>query len=200
MTEHEKMLVGAPHQPYDAALATMRQRCRDILWRYNTQTPPHDTAARAALLTELLGELPEGIHISAPFYCDYGRHIHIGKHFYSNVGCTILDGAPVHIGDNVLFAPHVGLYTVNHPRHPDLRRAAWEQALPITIGDDVWLCSGVIVLPGVTIDAGSVIGAGSVVAKDIPAGVIAVGNPCRVLRAINDADREQYAAWGIRAN
>lgn len=172
----------------------MRQRCRDILWRYNTQIPPHDTAARAALLTELLGELPEGIHISAPFYCDYGRHIHVGKHFYSNIGCTILDGAPVHIGDNVLFAPHVGLYTVNHPLHPDLRRAAWEQALPITIGDDVWLCSGVIVLPGVTI------GADSVVAKDIPAGVIAVGNPCRVLRAISDADREQYAAWGIRAD
>nr|WP_298642092.1 maltose acetyltransferase domain-containing protein [uncultured Cardiobacterium sp.] len=126
MTEYEKMLAGAPHQPYDAVLVATRHRCRSLLWRYNTQIPPHDDAARAALLTELLGALPEGIHISAPFYCDYGRHIHAGKRFYT-------------------------------------------------------------------------IGAGSVVSKDIPAGVIAVGNPCRVLRAISDADREQYAARGIRA-
>ena len=111
MSELEKMLAGAPHQPYDAALTAMRQRCRDILWRYNTQTPPHDTAARTALLTELLGELPEGIYISAPFYCDYGRHIHVGKNFYSNVGCTILDGAPVHIGDNTSSLPRTSAST-----------------------------------------------------------------------------------------
>ena len=130
MSEHEKMLAGAPHQPYDAALAAMRQRCRDILWRYNTQTPPHDTAARAALLTELLGELPEGIHITPPFHCDYGHGIRFGRHFYANSGCTILDGGAVHIGDHVLFAPNVALYTVGHPLHPALRRTASPSVIP----------------------------------------------------------------------
>ena len=134
MSELEKMLAGAPHQPYDAALAAMRQRCRDILWRYNTQTPPHDTAARAALLTELLGELPEGIYISAPFYCDYGRHIHVGKHFYSNVGCTILDCSLVEIGDSVRCAPQAGWDPVNHPLHRGLRPVGWDQAQPSSFG------------------------------------------------------------------
>ena len=195
----EAMRSGAPHQPYDPDLKARRVRCRALLWRYNTQIPPGDSAAQQALLAELFGELPEGIHITPPFHCDYGRGIRFGRHFYANSGCTILDGGAVHIGDHVLFAPNVALYTVGHPLHPALRRAGWEQTAPITIEDDVWLGGGVIVLPGVTIGAGSIIGAGSVVTKNIPPHSLAVGNPCRVLRAITDADREQYAAWNIRA-
>ena len=193
----EAMRSGAPHQPYDPDLKARRVRCRALLWRYNTQIPPGDSAAQQALLAELFGELPEGTHITPPFHCDYGSGIRFGRNFYANSGCTILDGGAVHIGDHVLFAPNVALYTVGHPLHPALRRAGWEQTAPITIEDDVWLGGGVIVLPGVSIGDNSVIGAGSVVTKNIPANSLAVGNPCRVLRQISDADRDQYAAWGI---
>ena len=132
----EAMRSGAPHQPYDPDLKARRARCRALLWRYNTQIPPGDSAAQQALLAELFGELPEGIHITPPFHCDYGRGIRFGRHFYANSGCTILDGGAVHIGDHVLFAPNVALYTVGHPLHPALRRVGWEQTAPITIEDD----------------------------------------------------------------
>jgi len=126
----EAMRSGAPHQPYDPDLKARRARCRELLWRYNTQIPPGDSAAQQALLAELFGELPEGIHITPPFHCDYGRGIRFGRHFYANSGCTILDGGAVHIGDHVLFAPNVALYTVGHPLHPALRRTASPSATP----------------------------------------------------------------------
>lgn len=195
----EAMRSGAPHQPYDPDLKARRDRCRRLLWRYNTQISPDDRTAQQALLTELLGALPDGIHITPPFHCDYGQGIRFGRNFYANSGCTILDGGAVTIGDNVLFAPNVALYTVNHPLDATLRSETWEHTAPITIGNNVWLGGNVVVLPGVSIGDNCVIGAGSVVTKDIPANSLAVGNPCRVLRAIIDADREQYAAWNIRA-
>ena len=193
----DAMRSGAPHLPYAPDLKARRDRCRRLLWRYNTQIPPDNTAAQQALLAELLGALPDGIHITPPFHCDYGQGIRFGRNFYANSGCTILDGGAVTIGDNVLLAPNVALYTVNHPLHPALRNATWEQTAPITIGDNVWLGGNSVVLPGVSIGDNSVIGAGSVVVKNIPANSLAVGNPCRVLRQISDADRDQYAAWGI---
>ena len=152
-----------------------------------------------ALLTDLLGALPDGIHITPPSHCDYGEGIRFGRNFYANSGCTILDGGAVTIGDNVLLAPNVALYTVNHPLYPILRNQTWEHTAPITIGNNVWLGGNTVVLPGVSIGDNSVIGAGSVVVKNIPANSLAVGNPCRVLRQISDADRDQYAAWGIHA-
>ena len=196
-TAWEAMRSGAPHLPYDPDLKARRDRCRRLLWRYNTQISPDDRTAQQALLTELLGALPDGIHITPPFHCDYGEGIRFGRNFYANSGCTILDGGAVTIGDNVLLAPNVALYTVNHPLHPALRNATWEHTAPITIGNNVWLGGNSVVLPGVSIGDNSVIGAGSVVVKSIPANSLAVGNPCRVLRQISDADRDQYAAWGI---
>ena len=123
-----------------------------------------------------------------PFYCDYGSHVEVGENFFANYNCTILDVAPVKIGDNVLFGPNVSLYTAGHPLHPVSRNSAYEYGISITIGDNVWLGGNVVVTPGVHIGNNVVIGAGSVVTKDIPAGYLAVGVPCRPLRPITEAD------------
>ncbi|WP_409440492.1 sugar O-acetyltransferase [Pseudomonas sp.] len=137
----------------------------------------------------LLGKTGEHVLIEALFHCDYGYNIELGENFYSNVNLVILDCAKVSIGRNVFIAPNVGLYTAGHPLDAERRNQGLEYAHPITIGDNVWIGGGVTVLPGVTIGEGAVIGAGSVVTKDIPAHVVAVGNPCRVLRTIDNADR-----------
>nr|WP_312799862.1 sugar O-acetyltransferase [Pseudomonas sp.] len=136
-----------------------------------------------------MGKTGEHVLIEALFHCDYGYNIELGENFYSNVNLVILDCAKVSIGRNVFIAPNVGLYTAGHPLDAERRNQGLEYAHPITIGDNVWIGGGVTVLPGVTIGEGAVIGAGSVVTKDIPAHVVAVGNPCRVLRTIDNADR-----------
>ena len=146
---------------------------------------------RAALLRELLHA--DGVFTIEPdFWCDYGYNIHLGRNFYANHGLVILDAAPVEIGDDVMIAPQCGLYTAGHPLDAETRSRGLEYAYPIRIGDGVWLGGGVKVMPGVTIGAGSVIAGGSVVTRDIPAGVLAGGVPCRVLREITPADREKY--------
>lgn len=132
------------------------------------------------------------IYFEPPFYCEYGKHISVGENFYANIGCTILDVGKVTIGDNVMFGPHVCIYTAGHPIHPESRNSGYEYGIPVNIGNNVWIGGSTAVLPGVTIGDNAVIGAGSVVTKDIPANVIAVGNPCRVLREITDADRQYY--------
>lgn len=130
--------------------------------------------------------------INAPFWCDFGYNIEVGENFYANYGCVILDGAKVTFGDNVFVAPNCGFHTAGHPLDVEQRNQGLEYAYPITIGDNVWIGAGVTVLPGVTIGNNAVIGAGSVVNRDIPDGVVAAGNPCRVIRRITDEDREKY--------
>lgn len=184
MTEREKMAAGDPYRPdADPTLCADRVRCKDLCLEFN-QTRFSDAAARDALLRKILGTVRGSCTVTAPFWCDYGYNIELGDGFYANHNCVILDGAKVTIGKNVLLAPNCCLTTAGHAMDPAQRRDGVETAKPITIGDNVWLGAGALVLPGVTIGENSVIGAGSVVNRDIPAGVVAAGSPCRVLRRL----------------
>lgn len=193
MTEKEKMLAGALYNANDAELVAARVHTRGILLRLNA-CPPNDETRRRALTAELLGGGSVGgstgsdAFLQAPFFCDYGTHITLGKGFYCNFNCVILDVAPVRIGDNVLFGPAVQVYTATHPLNADARRKGLESGSPVTIGDDVWVGGGAILCPGVTIGDRSVIGAGSVVTKDIPEDSLAAGNPCRVIRSLKPSE------------
>lgn len=183
MTERELMLAGELYFAGDAELVEMRRRARHLTRRFNA-TGEDESEERRNLLRELFGNIGDGCEIEPPFRCDYGAFIFAGERFYANFGCVILDCAPVRIGDGVLLGPNVQIYTAYHPIDADIRRAGRELASPVSIGDNVWIGGGAIILPGVSIGENSVIGAGSVVTKSIPTGVVAAGNPCRVLRDI----------------
>ncbi|NCB94646.1 MAG: sugar O-acetyltransferase [Clostridia bacterium] len=170
---------------YDKDLIKERERCKDICFEYNN-TKPSELDSKIPLLKSLLGKTNGDFYIQAPFWCDYGYNIELGKNFYANHNLMILDGAKVKFGDNVFIAPDCGFHTAGHPIDAERRNQGLEYAYPITVGNDVWIGAGVQVLPGVIIGNNVVIGAGSVVTKDIPDNVVAVGNPCRVLRAIAD--------------
>ena len=182
-TEKERMLRGEPYLANDPALLLERKQCRLVCERFNA-TSFGDTAARRTVLTDLLGELGEGADIMAPFECDYGYHIRVGTRTFINYGAVVLDGAAVTIGDDVQIGPRVQLLTALHPLDSDERRRGTETAAPVTIGDGAWLATGVIVCPGVSIGADVVVGTGSVVTRDLPAGHLCFGNPCRVVREI----------------
>lgn len=183
MTEWEKMLAGQPYRSADAALLAARHQARRVLAQYQA-TDPADREKRYAILETLLGKVGKAIEIEPPFSCDYGSNIYLGENFYANFNCVILDPAEVRLGDNVFLGPGVHIYTASHPLEPKERNSGYETALPVTIGDNVWLGGGAIILPGVTIGANTTIGAGSVVTKDIPANVVAAGVPCRVIRKL----------------
>lgn len=182
-TEWQKMLAGEPYRSFDPPLLEARRKAREICGKYNL-TGPRDPEARAAILRDFLGTAGKNVWIEPPFQCDYGCHIHIGDGTYFNYNVVILDCAEVRIGAAVKFGPGVQLFTAKHPIDPVERRNGIESADPITIGDNVWIGGGAIICPGVTIGDNSVIGAGSVVTRSIPANVVAVGNPCRVLRSV----------------
>ena len=182
-SEKDRMLRGDPYLANDPALLEERKQCRLVCERFNA-TSVADAAARRAILTELLGELGDDAEVMAPFECDYGYHITVGARTFINYGAVVLDGARVAIGEDAQIGPGVQLLTALHPLDPVERRRGTETAKPITIGDGAWLASGVIVLPGVSIGADTVIGAGSVVTRDMPAGHLCYGNPCRVVREI----------------
>ena len=184
MTVRDAMLAGEPYRADDPELVAARRRARGLLARFNAVDPLADDEAdrRAELLRELFGAVGPGVDVTPPFFCDYGTQIRVGERFYANAGCVILDCAAVSIGDRVLLGPGVQIYAATHPLDPAERAAGWESAKPVTIGDDVWVGGGAILLPGVTVGAGSVIGAGSVVTRDVPPGTVAAGNPCRALR------------------
>lgn len=184
-TEKQKMLAGELYDPLDPILCAERRRARDLCQALNATADAED-AKRAGLLRDLFAQETD-VWIQPPFYCDYGTNIRLGKKVFFNFNCVVLDVMEVVIGDNVLFAPAVQIYTATHPLGAAQRRTWLEFAKPIEIGSDVWVGGGAIICPGVKIGGGSVIGAGSVVTKDIPAGVIAAGNPCRVLRAAPEA-------------
>ncbi|MBD1914255.1 MULTISPECIES: sugar O-acetyltransferase [unclassified Leptolyngbya] len=182
-TEKEKMLAGELYLASDPELVTERTHARRLMYEYNLSSPD-DGEGRSSLLQQLLGHCGNNVWIEPPFYCDYGINIHFEDGVYLNFNCVLLDCAPIHIGANTLIAPAVQIYTAYHPTDPATRTTGLELAAPITIGKNVWIGGGAIICPGVTIGDNTTIGAGSVVAKSIPSGVIAVGNPCRVVREI----------------
>ncbi len=179
---------------YIADLTVMEEmrKCRKLLHELNTaDCSDFETIGR--IVQELLGK-SDGAFINPPFHCDYGTHIEVGKNFFANYNCTILDVGKVIIGDNCQMAPNVQIYTAGHPVHPASRNTAYEYGIDVVIGDNVWLGGGCIINPGVHIGDNAVIGAGAVVTKDIPAWSIAVGSPARVIRTITEADRRTYFA------
>ena len=191
MTEKEKMLSGKPYKGFNEELVKERQYAKEVLYDFNLLRPS-EIEKRNELIKKLVGTVGKEFYIEPPFRCDYGYNVSIGGYFYCNYNCTILDCAQVTIGNDVLFGPNVSLFTAGHPIHPEPRNEGIEYAFPITIGNNVWIGGGVIVNPGITIGDNVVIGSGSVVTKDIPSNVIAVGNPCKVLKEITDEDRNKY--------
>ena len=183
-SEKEKMLAGELYDPFDPELAQARERARDLFQTLNL-TRENEQEARRRILIELFGKGGESVWMQPPFFCDYGSNIHLGERVYFNFNCVVLDVCLVKIGDYTLFGPSVQIYTAAHPLNADLRRKQ-EFGKPIEIGSNVWIGGGAIICPGVKIGSKTVIGAGSVVTRDIPDGVLAAGNPCRVLREITE--------------
>lgn len=186
-SEKDKMLTGELYDPLDPQLFAERRRARLLLQQFN-DSRDDQTEARARLLQELIPAIGEGVWIEPPFFCDYGENITLGNKVFFNFNCVILDVAPVSIGSGVLFGPAVQIYPATHPLSAAKRRAGLELGFSIKIGDHAWLGGGTIVCPGVRIGARTVIGAGSVVTKDIPEDVVAAGNPCRIIRKIEEQD------------
>ena len=167
-----------------------QKKARVLTQKLNT-VDRSDFSAIAEIVKDLFGK-SENAFVNPPFYCDYGSHIEVGKNFFANYNCTILDVAKVIIGDNCQFAPNVSIYTAGHPVHPETRNSGYEYGIKVTIGDNVWIGGNTVICPGVHIGDNVVIGAGSVVTKDIPDMVIAAGNPCKVIREITEDDRRTY--------
>lgn len=184
MSEKDKMLAGELYDPLDPELVQARERARDLCWDLNS-TRERDQELRRRILKELFGAGGDSVWMQPPFWCDYGSNIFLGERVYFNFNCVVLDVCRVTVGDFTLFGPNVQVYTASHPMNAGLRRSQ-EFGKPITVGADVWIGGGAILCPGIRIGDRSVIGAGSVVTRDVPAGVFAAGNPCRVIREITD--------------
>ncbi|MDB9372447.1 sugar O-acetyltransferase [Nodularia sphaerocarpa] len=180
-TEKQKMLSGELYLADDSELVSEQKRASRLLQIYNTTTEEQE-AQRKQILQELFGQLGNKVTIVPPFHCDYGSNIYAGNGLYMNYGCVILDCNLVTIGENVLCAPYVQIYAAYHPTEPEIRLSGRELAAPVTIGNNVWIGGSAIICPGVTIGENTTIGAGSVVVKDVPANVVAAGNPCRIIR------------------
>ena len=183
MNEREKMLLGKWYDATDQELVKQRLNAKDLCFELN-QIKPSNLEKRNSIIDKLLGYQPDNLELLSPFTCDYGNNIVLGKNVFINSNCYFMDGAKITVGDNVFIGPSCGFYTANHPLDYQTRNQGIEQALPILIGNNVWLGGNVIVLPGVKIGDGCVIGAGSVVTKDIEANSIATGVPCKVIKKI----------------
>jgi maltose O-acetyltransferase len=183
-SEREKMLAGELYDPLEPELVAARERARDLCQALNA-TREGDRDGRREIVRRLFARGGDSVWMQPPFFCDYGVHIELGERVFFNFNCVVLDVCPVRIGDYTLFGPNVQIYTPMHPFDPELRRRQ-EFGKPVSIGSDVWVGGGAIILPGVRIGARSVIGAGSVVTRDVPDDVFAAGNPCRVIRGIID--------------
>jgi maltose O-acetyltransferase len=183
-SEREKMLAGELYDPLDPELVLARTRARDLCQALNA-TRKADQEERRRILVELFGTGGDTVWMQPPFYCDYGSNIRLGERVFFNFNCVVLDVCPVTVGDFTLFGPGVQVYTATHPMNAELRRRQ-EFAKPVTIGSDVWVGGAAVICPVVTVGPRAVIGAGSVVTRDIPAGVFAAGNPCRVIRDITE--------------
>lgn len=193
MNMKERMAANLPYKSWMDGLEGDRLECRKKIYKFNNMPPEQEAEAMEFLKKEILGKAGTGyFRIEPPFRCDYGYNIEIGDNFFANYNFVVLDVGKVKIGNDVQIAPNVSIYTAGHPIHPDSRRSGYEYGIDITIGDNVWLGGNVCIMPGVTIGENAVIGAGSVVTKDIPANVVAVGNPCRVVKQITEEDRDYY--------
>jgi maltose O-acetyltransferase len=184
MSERQKMLAGELYDPFDPELVTGRERARDLCQSLNA-TREGEQETRRQIVRELFGRGGDTVWMQPPFFCDYGTNIELGERVFFNFNCVVLDVCPVRIGSFTLFGPAVQVYTPMHPMNARLRRER-EFGKPISIGEDVWVGGGALILPGVQIGNGAVIGAGSVVTRDVPDGVFAAGNPCRVIRPITE--------------
>ncbi len=192
MTIQEKMHSGALYLPMDEALFQEQLGWLDRLWDFNA-TRPSQLAERETLLRELFAEIGEGCYIEPPLHANWGgRHVHFGRNIYANFNLTLVDDTHIYVGDNTMFGPNVVVATAGHPLLPELREQGYQYNAPVHIGRNCWIGAGAILLPGVTVGDNAVIGAGSIVTRDVPASVLAVGNPCRVLREIGEHDRAYY--------
>ena len=192
MTEKEKAAAGLLYDAnYNAEMLAERLAAAELCYDYN-QLRPSQNEEKERILNRLLGHKGDNCVIIQPLHVDNGFNIEVGDNFFANYNLIVLDEAKVKIGNNVFIAPNVGIYCAGHPFDVELRNQGLEYALPVIIGDNVWIGGGVQIMPGVNIGSGTTIGAGSVVTKDVPANVIAAGNPCRVIREITDCDRKKY--------
>jgi acetyltransferase-like isoleucine patch superfamily enzyme len=191
MTQDERMRANLPYFAWLDGLSEARMECKKKIYKYNNLMPD-DIDGIDKTIKSIIGKTGKDIHIEQPFRCDYGTNIEVGENFYANYNLTILDVGKVTIGDNVLIAPNVSIYTAGHPVDAKCRNSGAEYGIDISIGDNCWIGGNVVIVPGANIGNNVVIGAGSVVTKDIPDNVIAVGNPCKVLRKITDEDALYY--------
>ena len=192
MTTKEKMHSGAIYDGADEELTREQTLCLELQYDYN-MTRPSETEKRQQLLKKMFAEIGEGSYIEPPLHANWGgKHVHLGKNVYANFGLTLVDDTHIYIGERTKLGPNVVIATAGHPILPELRMKGYQYNVPVHIGKNCWLGAGVLVMPGVTIGDNTVIGAGSVVTKDIPANVVAVGSPCKVLRPIGEHDREFY--------
>ncbi|MBT9676470.1 sugar O-acetyltransferase [Levilactobacillus brevis] len=188
----EKMHTGDLYLPDDPVIEKDQQRYLDRLYDYN-HTRPSDRTQKQAILHELFAEMGTNCYVETPFHANFeGHHVHFGHHVYANFNLTLVDDTHIYVGDHTMIGPNVTIATAGHPITPDLRAKNYQYNMPVHIGKNCWLGAGVIVLPGITIGNNVVIGAGSIVTKDLPANVVAVGNPCHVLRSVSEHDREFY--------
>lgn len=191
MNQKERMLKALPYIADMDGLDSERLKCKKKLYEFNN-LHPDDLGRMNELLSDILGAGGDTAYIEAPFRCDYGSNIRVGKNFFANYNLTILDPGEVVIGDNVMIAPNVSIYTAGHPLHPDSRNSGYEYGIPITIGNNVWIGGSATILPGVTIGDNAVIAGGAVVVKDVPAWSVVAGNPARVIRQITEEDRGYF--------
>lgn len=192
MTIKEKMFSGELYLPSDEQLMVEQNICLNRLYDFN-QTRPTELEKRTQMLSEMFAEFGEGCYIEPPFHANWGgAHCHFGKYIYANFNLTLVDDTHIYVGDYTQFGPNVVIATAGHPILPELRKKGYQYNAPVHIGKNCWIGAGAVIVPGVTIGDNTVIGAGSVVTKDIPSNVVAVGNPCKILREVNDHDREYY--------
>lgn len=188
----DRLHTGALYLPGDQEIMEEQKKWLERLYAFNG-TRPTEAETRTAMLKEMFAEIGEGCYIEPPLHANFGgKHVHFGKYIYANFNLTLVDDTHIYVGDYTMFGPNVTIATAGHPILPELRQQGYQYNIPVRIGKNCWLGAGVIVLPGITIGDNTVVGAGSVVTKDLPSNVVAVGNPCRVLREINARDREYY--------
>lgn len=188
----DRLHTGELYLPGDTAIMEQQEKCLERLYEYN-MTRPGEKEKRNALLKEMLAELGENCYIEPPFHANFGgAHLHFGKNIYANFNLTCVDDTHIYVGDYTMFGPNVTISTAGHPILPELRQKAYQYNASVHIGRNCWIGAGAVILPGITIGDNTVVGAGSVVTKDLPSDVVAVGNPCKVLRKISEHDREYY--------
>ena len=192
MRMKERLHTGELYLPDDPEIVSLQQECLERLYEYNA-TRPHESEKRAALLQEMFAQIGEGCYIEPPLRSNWGGyHVHFGNHVYANFNLTLVDDTHIYVGDHTMIGPNVTIATAGHPLLPELREKNYQYNMPVHIGRNCWIGAGAIILPGVTIGDHTVVGAGNIVTKDLPSSIVAVGNPCHVLRPIGAHDREYY--------